>query len=186
MPGCLLSIDRIRDAKIHRAFDYWQTIRRGNRVPARRDLDPIDIPHLLPYMYLTEIHRDPLRIRYRLVGTKVCEIEGRDKTGLWMHEETWLDDYEEWLDDYRIVMESRQPLFGHDDFEFSDHGRVGFEWALFPLGEDGENVDMAFELEIADEEQALLLEPLSARVVLQRRAEDQTPEPKVAGSRAVK
>ena len=164
MPIRRYSIDRVRNAKIHQAFEYWRTIRRGKQVPARRDLDPVDIPHLLPYMYLTEIHRTPLRIRYRLVGTMVCEIEGRDKTGLWMHEEDRLGDYERWLADYRTVMESRQPLFGHDDLDYFDRGRVGIEWAVFPLGDDGETVDMAFELEIADDEQALLREPLSARV----------------------
>jgi hypothetical protein len=183
LPTCRLSIDRIRDAKIHQAFDYWQSIKQGKRVPARGDLDPVDIPRLLPYIYLTEIHRDPLRIRYRLVGTKVCEMAGRDLTGRWMHEETWLHDYEKWLDDYRTVMASRQPLFGHDDLDFTDGARIGFEWALFPLGRDGETVDMAFELEIADDERALLREPLSERPAPRLSDEAQPPERDIRAAR---
>ncbi len=141
---------------IHEGLDYWQSIHGGKALPARSDLDPAQIPRLLPYLYLNEIHRDPLRVSYRVVGTRICQIEGRNKTGAWMHEEILQDDYEVWLADYRHVMEARQPLFGYDDLGQLDRSHVKFEWAIFPLSSDGQMVDMTFELEVFDNERDLL------------------------------
>lgn len=55
-------------------------------MPQRRDLDPVDIPRLLPHIGLIEVHQDPMRFRYRLVGTNMVNYFGRDHTGRWLHE----------------------------------------------------------------------------------------------------
>jgi hypothetical protein len=47
--------------------------------PARSDLDPADIPALLPYMMLVEKVDD--HFRWRLVGTAAVREIGRDLTG---------------------------------------------------------------------------------------------------------
>ena len=36
-------------------FDYWRSKLRGQLMPARRDLDPSEIPQLLPYLILTDV-----------------------------------------------------------------------------------------------------------------------------------
>lgn len=84
-----LPIEQIRSHRIRRGFEYWLSIRHDAKVPLRSAFDPTDIPKLLPYIYLTEIHHKPLRVRYRLVGTRICQVEGWDKTGHWMDEEIW-------------------------------------------------------------------------------------------------
>jgi hypothetical protein len=40
-------------------FDYWLERAAGAPMPARRDIRPGDIPHLLPNISLIEIHRSP-------------------------------------------------------------------------------------------------------------------------------
>ena len=47
-------------------------------MPARRDLDPCDIPKLLPYVMIVDNVDD--RLRWRLVGTAVAREAGRDLT----------------------------------------------------------------------------------------------------------
>jgi len=54
------------------AYDYWSDRCAGRPMPARRDLDPVDIPRLLPYVILVDVlSEEPLDMRYRLIGTAV-------------------------------------------------------------------------------------------------------------------
>jgi hypothetical protein len=48
-------------------------------MPARRDLDPGDIPALLPYLMIVDKVDDGFR--YRLVGTATAREIGHDPTG---------------------------------------------------------------------------------------------------------
>ncbi len=74
------------DARVAALHAYWRSISPLGRLPGRQHFDPTAIPQLLPYLRLYDVHRDPLRFRYRLVGTEIVRILGRDTTGLWMHE----------------------------------------------------------------------------------------------------
>ena len=40
----------------------------------------------LPYLTLAEIHRDPLRLRFRLVGTEIVQLRGGEFTWRWLEE----------------------------------------------------------------------------------------------------
>lgn len=63
-------------------YDYWDGKRAGRPWPSRADIDPLDIPLLLKYLLLIEIERlQPMRIRFRLVGTNFHRFFGRDLTG---------------------------------------------------------------------------------------------------------
>jgi hypothetical protein len=66
---------------LERALSYWDGKRQGRRMPSRRDIDPAEIPQLLPHLLLVDVQRDPLDFRYRLVGTAVTARFGRDDTG---------------------------------------------------------------------------------------------------------
>ena len=74
--------EQLANALLRAAYDYWDQ-RRGERaMPARVDLDPADIPKLLPYVILTDVvSAEPLDFRYRLIGTAICQRIARDYTG---------------------------------------------------------------------------------------------------------
>src|SRR5271165_4916701 len=60
-------------------YRYW-LVKRGTRaLPTRSDLDPIEIPHLLPHLSL--VHWVGGTLCYRLVGTAIAQQFGRDLTG---------------------------------------------------------------------------------------------------------
>jgi hypothetical protein len=77
---------KILHPKLSILYDYWDSIRADKDMPCRRDLDPLDIPGLLPNIILLDVEDDPLRFRFRLYGTAVSTIRGRDLTGHYMDE----------------------------------------------------------------------------------------------------
>jgi hypothetical protein len=158
-----LPIEQIQSALIHEGLAYWRYLCRNGAPPLRADFDPAEIPRLLPYTVLSEIHRDPLRVRYRLVGTRICEVDGWDKTGHWLEDEPWQEHAEQWLEDYRTVIETGAPLFGRDELTYPDKSPIVFEWAVMPLSTDGREIDMCFEIEAFAGEPALVERPLAER-----------------------
>ncbi|UEM24468.1 PAS domain-containing protein (plasmid) [Skermanella mucosa] len=67
---------------IREALGYWESKLAGRRMPARRDFDPVfEIPHLLPWIMLVDVLRDPLDFRYRVIGMGIAERSTKDYTG---------------------------------------------------------------------------------------------------------
>ena len=50
-------------------------------MPGRSDLDPLDIPSILPHVYLVDVGHEPLDFSYRLLGTEIVKRSRRDYTG---------------------------------------------------------------------------------------------------------
>lgn len=72
--------------EVRRLADYWKRIHPAEGLPGRNDLDPLDIPDLLPNVWLVDVERSPWRFRVRLIGTAIVRFVGVDHTGQWMHE----------------------------------------------------------------------------------------------------
>ncbi|MCM0019391.1 MAG: PAS domain-containing protein [Tagaea sp.] len=124
---------------------YWRGKRRDGLLPARKDIDPVDIRRdVLPDMYLMDVvpAKPRRRFRYRLVGTHMVDLSGTDPTGRFVDE--FIDparvaEMHDWED--RVVDEPEAwvysaPLaFKHRDFKWA--------WRLsLPLAADGKTVDM--------------------------------------------
>ena len=60
----------ISDTRLTAVFDYWRGKSTGLRLPRRRDIDPVDIPKLLPILMVVEVLPSG-RYRYRLIGTEM-------------------------------------------------------------------------------------------------------------------
>jgi len=56
------------------AYDLWDRKRCARKMPTRADLDPVEIPKLLPHMALVEVDKFDLRLRIQLVGTNIVNI----------------------------------------------------------------------------------------------------------------
>lgn len=70
-------------------YDYWDGIRPApDRLPGRQHLDPLDIPALLPDIWLVDVVReaDTVRFRYRLQGTRFARMTGFSGRGRWVDE----------------------------------------------------------------------------------------------------
>jgi hypothetical protein len=68
------------DPVLSALWRYWEQQRGSRAMPRRRDIDPVEIPRLLPHLLLIERAQDG-RYRYRLAGTAVVDAYGRELTG---------------------------------------------------------------------------------------------------------
>ncbi|WP_340119620.1 PAS domain-containing protein [Pelagibius sp. 7325] len=66
----------VSDPALRRLFDYWRGKRRGRPMPAKDDIDPIEIPWSLTRIFLMDY--DPATgFRYRLAGSEISDVFGR-------------------------------------------------------------------------------------------------------------
>ena len=72
--------------EMHRIVGYWRSIFTDGVLPDRTDIDPVEIPELLPGIILIDIFRNPYRFRFRLIGELMVAYHGRNLTGQWMDE----------------------------------------------------------------------------------------------------
>jgi hypothetical protein len=146
-----LDIAQITSPRIHRLNDYWerQKVIRGGPLPHRSDIAPDQIRDLLPNTMIVDVERDPLRFRYRLVGTRVVEYNGIEFTGRYLGEIGWPEE-QDLFDSYVEVVEKRRPSFGALAWELLLGGYGRCEFARFPLSEDGQDVSQILAMEDYD------------------------------------
>ncbi len=127
---------------------YWQSLLKGRAMPARTDLDPTDIPHLLPHLMLTDVLPDG-RYRYRLVGTEVERRFGAPMTGRTL-EELMFGDYLAYLTEvYRRVVVEKRPLYTSSRYGDAQGATPLYTRRLtLPLSDDGERVNMVLSAQV--------------------------------------
>jgi len=70
------------DPILRAGVSYWEGKCAGRRMPLVSDIDPLEMPfYLLPWLILTDVLRDPLDFRYRLIGSGIVQMSRRDYTG---------------------------------------------------------------------------------------------------------
>jgi len=68
-------------APIRKFWAYAARCRGAGGLPERCQFDPIDIPRLLPYLWILEVAGDGARLRYRLAGSAMVDALNFDPTG---------------------------------------------------------------------------------------------------------
>ncbi len=131
----------IRHPNLVRLYRHWETVRGTRSMPSRAEFDPLALPDLLGNLLLIDVMRDPLRFRYRLIGSRLTERVGRDMTG------RFFDDvpepvYRERLYDWHGGVEKeRAPRAGTTARRLLERWEP-YEILTLPLSADGTNVDM--------------------------------------------
>jgi hypothetical protein len=146
----IIDASRLTSQRVAEFFAYWQRICVGESVPLRAAIDPAEIPRLLPYLVIAEIEAEPLRIRYRLVGTQVVESNGADFTNRYLDECNFA--VEALLAEcYSRLVDTRAPVFAYYEWHKKEwrasKGATGAnETGFFPLSSDGTKIDLAISL----------------------------------------
>lgn len=137
-------VDRIESEKLRDIYRYWQSKCRDGTLPRRKDIDPTEIPELLPYVVLVDVIEGGRDFRYRLLGTHVVDSVGFEFTGQLVSE--FMRGREGVLraEDYHMVIERRAPRHGGGDLIGSGRDLMHCERLLCPLSGDGETIDMIF------------------------------------------
>ena len=145
---CFLERSEITSRLIPGIEAHWDRLRGDRPMPRRDEIDPVDLVPWLPYLSIVELHYDPFRVRYRLVGTEVARIIGEDFSNRWLEDTGWTPKsiaLNRML--YERVVERRAPLYGLSTVDFDNRDDLVFEWVLLPLSNDGVRVSHCVSLD---------------------------------------
>jgi hypothetical protein len=128
---------------LHAPFAYWSAKRGGRPMPARADLDPLEMLPWLPQTMLAEPLADG-DFRFRLVGTDVRERLGCEMTGRRLSElPVGREHLHDLLAEYRAVVDRRLPAHHFHGYPEADARQpFFFDRLLCPLSSDGVTVDL--------------------------------------------
>ena len=127
-------------------YNYWNARRGARLMPARGDIDPVDLKALLPMLILIDVVADARRYIYRLVGTGEVEMRGRDPTGKSILEGYYGESADDTIFYLDRVVQSREPLLYRGTYQ-PMRTRTQQEDLLFlPLSNDGAVVNMVLLL----------------------------------------
>jgi hypothetical protein len=133
---------RFDDPRLHDFIGYWQSKRRAGRLPARADIDPLELEPFMGEMFMLDVIGEPKRFRYRLVGTKIVAAVGRDSTGKFQEEAYALGHAEENNALYRKICATGKPLRNFGQINWVDRAFLKYEIANLPLADDGATVNI--------------------------------------------
>jgi hypothetical protein len=128
------------DSKLTAAYEYWQSKRRNGLLPARKDIDVIDLRPVIGKTHIVDVSRDdPTNFQFRLYGSSVPEVmkSAPDKTVADMMSKALQQSV---IEDYTAVCFTGTPAYHHVvamlDFIVHSYARL-----ILPLAENGRQVD---------------------------------------------
>ena len=135
---------------VRRFYEYWLAAAPPGRLPGRQHIAPEQMVPMLPRVWLADVHRNPLRFRFRLAGTAVVHSFGREVTGRWLDEvQPVYQQNRVVYDRFRFIVETGRATWrrGASHWERDPkHRRV--ENCVVPLAKDGKTVDMIFAVSV--------------------------------------
>nr|WP_298685506.1 PAS domain-containing protein [uncultured Dongia sp.] len=123
-------------------YAYWDSKRAGRRMPARRDIDPVEMKPWLTGIQLVDVSHNPRRLVYRLVGDLDVSFRGYNPTGRTVEECSVGFSAEESLRNYDIVITERRPVYDWSDYVSQSGYMRSQEGLLLPLSDDDDLVNM--------------------------------------------
>jgi hypothetical protein len=133
---------RVRDPRLLELHRYWNDIRGDRPMPRRADIHPEDIRTLLPNVVLIDVQPDPLRLRYRLIGTEITRTMQRDSTGKYYDEIYAPDLLADIYKTFRYLIAHKAPIRTFGTAFYPDKNYYSYETLNLPLGDDGATINM--------------------------------------------
>jgi len=132
----------IQEAQLRDLFEYWDEKRRDRRMPLRSEVDPAEIPSLLPHMMLVDTAETLSDFRYRLFGTSVCQGFGHDRTGERFGDLPQIDNYDAVYEGYWLTYTTGEPQYFPGRIVSEQKDYISYSRLTLPLSEVGAAVDM--------------------------------------------
>jgi hypothetical protein len=141
-----LDLGNERYPDLIRVLANWEQKRRERFAPRRSDINPADLVEALPRIMLADVQRDPLDFRYRLSGTAISNVHGKEMTARTPRD---LDPPQFGAliyDHYCECVRRRSPILHLIVLDTLERSRC-YARLLMPLSEDGEEVTMLFAVD---------------------------------------
>lgn len=128
---------------------YWSAKRGDRPMPARADMDPLELRDYLGWIAILDVLEDGSDFHYRLVGTKVVHYFGGDGTGKTISE-TFGDQGPDIvggvIGTYRRAALKCLPVRVHSDVPWREGNRGVFDSIHLPLSDDGVTANMVMSV----------------------------------------
>lgn len=132
--------------RLRQFLDYWQAKRpAGGGVPRRREISPLEIPDLLPYLVIVECCAGPQgRNRYiwRLAGTAIRDRLGVELTGKQLTEVFPAPAAQAMAQRFDAIRDSGEAHYLRQYSRKPDRNFLPFHRLKAPLSSDGARIDM--------------------------------------------
>lgn len=131
-------------------YDYWDGKRAGRAMPARADLDPIEMKAWLPGIQLIDVHENPRRLVYRLVGEVEVEMRGFSHAGREVADAFFAVSQEEALRNYNLVIDRKTMVYDWARYKTASGFHVSQETIFLPLSDDGVTVNKVITFTVVE------------------------------------
>jgi hypothetical protein len=119
---------------------YWLAKKGSRQMPARAEIKPSEIKHLLPDIVMWSA---PEPFIYRIIGDNVVRFVGKNNTGSPATTGMPPDAAASMLEVLALIVSAKEPRFRAGKAHWQpDKSQHEFEAAYFPLSADGQTVDM--------------------------------------------
>lgn len=136
----------IDSGPIAEIVDFWESLRKGDRLPARSDFMPEDLRPWLSHIILVDIADNGKRFRWRLLGTAITAVLQRDSTGKWFDEIYEGAQLAAFQQNYALTYHHKNPFWFRGTFNFTNKDHIAFRSVHLPLSANGVDVDMVMSL----------------------------------------
>ncbi len=134
---------QIAETKLKKLYAYWQSKCGGRSMPRRQDIDPLDIPGLLPNLLLMDTAEELGKFKFRLFGTELCKQFGEDRTGFTVEDfSARIDNREQVFAGYWTVYTECRPDYFPNRTISVEKDFIRYSRLLLPLSPDGATVNM--------------------------------------------
>lgn len=133
------------DETLSSVYAYWTSKLPAEGLPTRDSIDPAEIKDLLPDVGLIDVLDGGDNFRYRLIGTRMVTVFGRDFTGVTLGEAHKDGNYGRFLHKlYGEGVSTRGAVYCESRFIYTSDRNMVIRRLLMPLaGPDGD-VEMLF------------------------------------------
>jgi hypothetical protein len=129
-------------------YDYWLSCANGKELPTRADINPAQIPRLLPHLSLVDVAADIETSRVRLAGTRLRDVYDCEITGLPLRELDLGSKRDYWLAAYRHTAFEGKPTQGVVRGPLLNKEHLVQYWLRLPLAAAGGAIAMVLGLDI--------------------------------------
>ena len=134
-------VEGVSSRRLRALIRYWNDKRGDRPMPRRAQIDPIEIPQLLPIVLIADV--TSAGVRMRLLGTEATSAYGQETRGCLVSEIQFGEFTSYWRDAFALVAASAAPASAGGAFRTGNLS-CGVEMVLLPLTNDDVAVSQIF------------------------------------------
>ena len=134
----------VHDPRLHDLYGYWAGKCHGRTMPARADIDPLELKRHLANLVLVDVSGPPPQFRFRLAGTDIVARYGAELTGRNLNDIDLGSDLAAIKEQYERTVLEQTPTYCRHFIETKKRKYLNYERLLMPLSENGSTVNMLF------------------------------------------